>query len=115
MVKTMTSRNRVKTPGFLLQSSESLVKNKHLGTSLYIPYTNDAPPIKIKQTAPTIPHGAGVPRRLGHGKTRHGQKKLPKEGPQIPPVIGHDSRRGKKPAFWLFCDSVIQAESQLFF
>ena len=31
------------------------------------------------------------------------------------PVSGHDSRRGKKPAFWLFCDSVIRAESQLFF
>ena len=24
-----------------------------------------------------------------------------------PSIIGHDSRRGKKPAFWLFPDSVI--------
>ena len=34
---------------------------------------------------------------------------------ESPPFIGDDSRRGKKPAFWLFCDSVIRAESQLFF
>ena len=32
-----------------------------------------------------------------------------------PPFIGDDSRRRKKLALWLFCDSVIQSESQLFF
>ena len=44
MIKAMTFQNHVKTYGFLQQSTESLVKNRHLGTSLYFPCTNDTPP-----------------------------------------------------------------------